>query len=213
MSRTFVEIPPCNPPSIGREPRRPDRLPRSPKPKRLAIGAKTSFARTRVPEMDLFVTAPGGCRPAPIRAEGSGGDDIVMAGIAGDKLAAGGVEDLIFSWACTFARPQQQQLAVRAEAQRANGSILLWERAQKAPVTPVPQPDLTRAVAAGDCPIAGYGKAPHLIAMARHPSNLRTISHAPEPEIVIIRASHRAVAIGAEADGGDKIRMPFEPAP
>ena len=66
-------------------------------------------------------------------------------------------------------------------------------------------------IAAGDGAIRGHGKALHLIAMAGHARDLLAIGHAPEPQIMVVRARHRAAAIGAEANGIDVGLMPFEP--
>ena len=47
--------------------------------------------------------------------------------------------------------------------------------------------------------------------MAGHVRDLLAIGHAPEPQVMVIGARHRAAAIGAEANGVDLSLMPFEP--
>ena len=211
LASMIGRIPPADAPPIGREPRRPDRLPLAGEPQRLAIGAGPGLARMRVPEVDLLVVAAAGRRPAPVRAEGRGEHDIVVAGIGDDLLAAGDVVDVTNIAALPLASARQQELAIRAEAQGAHLRPLPGQHAQKAPVACVPQPDFAGEIAAGDGAIRGHGKAIDLIAMAGHVRDLLAIGHAPEPQVTIERARHRAAAIGAEANGVDLSLMPFEP--
>ena len=167
----------------------------------------------RVPEVDLLVVAAAGRRPAPVRAEGRGEHDIVVAGIGDDLLAAGDVVDVACGLAIGHAArmPDSKSLPSGLKLKEPTTVPCLASMRKKRPSRAVPQPDFAGPIAAGDGAIRGHGKALHLIAMAGHVRDLLAIGHAPEPQIMIVGARHRAAAIGAEANGVDFVLMPFEP--
>src|SRR5262249_28609190 len=79
---------------VSREPHGKDRPPLPDKPQRLAIRAKAWLAGPRIPNVDFIVGAPGGRRPAPVRADRSGANTMVVARIGNDRLPARNVVDM-----------------------------------------------------------------------------------------------------------------------
>src|SRR5262245_25044124 len=79
---------------VSREPHGKDRPPLPDKLQRLAIRAKAWLASPRIPNLDFIVGAPGGPRPAPVRADRSGANTMVVARIGNDRLPARNVVDM-----------------------------------------------------------------------------------------------------------------------
>ena len=162
------------------------------------------------------LVAAAGRRPAPVRAEGRGEHDIVVAGIGGDLLPR-----WLHRRRCSLPSQSQRRhrstagACHRAEAQGTH-TVRCLAVAQKArrsaPRRARPTAGFRRTNRrwrwCHPGPRQGFALYRHGRSCARSPCHRL---HAPEPQIMIEGARHRAAAIGAEANGVDIVLMPFEP--
>src|SRR5262245_64471866 len=88
LLRASTAVAPADLLPVSREPHGKDRPPLPDKLQRLAIRAKAWLASQQIPNVDFIVGVPGGRRPAPVRADRSGRNGIVVARIGNHRLPA-----------------------------------------------------------------------------------------------------------------------------